>query len=85
VDETFRTLSYFDGAIVGRWASAPALFSVGLMDQTCPPSTCFAAYNWYGDGKVTDKAMEVYPFNEHIGGGDHHRQVVLDWLRDRLG
>ena len=29
----------FDGAILSRRASAPGLFSVGLMDQTCPPST----------------------------------------------
>ncbi len=85
VDQVFNTLSYFDGAILGRWASAPTLFSVGLMDQTCPPSTCFAAYNWWGNDKVGDKSIEIYPFNEHIGGGDHHRQKVLDWVRDKLG
>ena len=27
--------------------AAPALFSVGLMDDICPPSTVFAAYNHY--------------------------------------
>lgn len=85
VDQVFRTLSYFDGAILGRWASAPTLFSVGLMDQTCPPSTCFAAYNWWGNDTVSDKRVEIYPFNEHIGGGDHQRQVLLDWVRERLG
>ncbi len=51
VGQAMATLSYFDGAILGRRATAPALFSVGLMDLTCPPSTVFAAYNWYGGPK----------------------------------
>ena len=60
-----RTLSYFDGAVLARRATAPALFSVGLMDQTCPPSTVYAAYNaWAG----ADKRIVEYPFNDHEGG-----------------
>jgi cephalosporin-C deacetylase len=39
VRQTFATLSYFDGVNFARRAAAPALFSVALMDQTCPPST----------------------------------------------
>lgn len=38
-DSVFRTLSYFDGINFAARATAPALFSVGLMDQVCPPST----------------------------------------------
>ena len=48
VDAALRTLSYFDGVNLGRLATAPTLFSVALMDATCPPSTVFAAYNHYG-------------------------------------
>ncbi|NAZ86173.1 acetylxylan esterase, partial [Kineococcus indalonis] len=48
VEQTFRTLSYVDGANHALRASAPALFSVGAMDPVCPPSTVFAAYNRYG-------------------------------------
>ncbi|MFW6597698.1 acetylxylan esterase [Propionibacteriaceae bacterium Y2011] len=84
VEPAFWTLSYFDGAILGRWATAPTSFSVGLMDTTCPPSTCFAAYNWYGDGHVTDRDMQVYSFNGHEGGGDYRKQQLLDWLKPRL-
>ena len=47
-DTAYRTLSYFDGANLGRWATVPALFSVALMDEVCPPSTVFAAYHHYG-------------------------------------
>ncbi|MCB2573055.1 acetylxylan esterase, partial [Listeria monocytogenes] len=32
----------FDGVHLGRRASAPALCSVALRDQTCPPSPVFA-------------------------------------------
>ncbi|RBY87594.1 acetylxylan esterase [Blastococcus sp. TF02A-30] len=79
-DRVFRTLSYFDGAVLGRAASAPALFSVALMDQICPPSTVFAAYSAYGG----PKELSVYPFNDHEGGEAHHHRLQLDWLRDLL-
>ncbi len=64
VDRVLATLAYCDVAILGRRAKAPALFSVGLMDETCPPSTVFAAYNHYGG----PKEILVYPFNDHEGG-----------------
>ena len=59
-----RTLSYFDGAVLARSAKAPALFSVGLMDDICPPSTVYAAFNAYGG----PKEIREYPFNDHEGG-----------------
>ncbi len=82
LEQVFRTLSYVDGAVLGRLASAPGLFSVGLMDQVCPPSTVFAAFNAYGGA---DRSIEVYPYNEHEGGQAHHHGVQLDWLAARLG
>ena len=80
VGAVFRTLSYVDVAILGRRAAAPALFSVGLMDETCPPSTVFAAYNWYAG----PKDVVVYPFNDHEGGDEHHDVIKLGWLAERL-
>ncbi|HEY3957856.1 MAG TPA: acetylxylan esterase [Streptosporangiaceae bacterium] len=71
-----RTLAYFDGAVLARRAAAPALFSVGLMDQTCPPSTVFAAYNHYAGGKD----IRVYPYNDHEGGEGFHTAEQLRWL-----
>jgi cephalosporin-C deacetylase len=79
VDSVFRTLDYFDGVVLAPLATAPALFSVALMDQTCPPSTGFAAYHAYGG----PKDIEVYPYNDHEGGGGHHQARQLGWLRDR--
>jgi len=70
----FRTLSYFDGMNFAARANAPALFSVGLRDDICPPSTVYAAYNHYAG----PKDIRVYEFNQHDGGGAHQ---VLERLR----
>jgi cephalosporin-C deacetylase len=81
VEQALATLAYFDVAILGRWAKAPALFSVGLMDEITPPSTVYAAYNWYGG----PKEIREYPFNDHEGGGGFHDVAKMGWLADRFG
>lgn len=75
------TLSYFDGVHFAARGRAPALFSTALEDMTCPPSTVFAAYNAYAH---PDKAIEVYDFNDHEGGGPFQKAVQLGWLPGRL-
>lgn len=85
VEQAFRTLSYLDGVNFARRAHAPALFSVALMDVTCPPSTVFAAYNHYGQpANGTDKEIVVYPFNGHEGGAAEQLGRQLRWLGARL-
>lgn len=79
-DAAFNTLSYFDGAILGRRATAPALFSIALMDSVCPPSTCFAAYHAY----AAEKELRLYEFNDHEGGQGFQQVEQLRWLRARL-
>jgi cephalosporin-C deacetylase len=81
VDTVFHTLSYFDGAVLGRRATAPALFSVALMDDICPPSTVYAAYNAYGG----PKEIRVYPFNDHEGGQMFQEAAALRWAAPILG
>ncbi|HEX8488412.1 MAG TPA: acetylxylan esterase [Propionibacteriaceae bacterium] len=83
-DAAYRTLSYFDGVNLGRRATAPALFSVGLMDPVCPPSTVFAAFNAYGEQAGAAKDINVYPHNEHEGGGGYQVDAQLDWFRERF-
>lgn len=80
VDRVLATLSYFDVAILGRRAVAPALFSVGLMDATCPPSTVYAAFNAYGG----PKEIREYPYNDHEGGQGFHEVEKLRWLAARF-
>lgn len=80
VERAAATLAYFDGAVLARRASAPALFSVALMDETCPPSTVYAAYNRYGG----PKEIVEYAFNDHEGGAAFHDRAKLRWFADRL-
>ncbi|WP_326701432.1 acetylxylan esterase [Streptomyces sp. NBC_01754] len=69
-----RTLAYVDGVHFAARGRAPALFSVALEDQTCPPSTVFAAFNAYAHPV---KEIEVYDFNDHEGGGPFQQAVQL--------
>jgi cephalosporin-C deacetylase len=85
VEVAYRTLSYFDGVNLGRRATAPGLFSVGLMDPVCPPSTVFAAYNFYGEAAGVDKEISIYSHNEHEGGDGYQVEAQLDWFAARFG
>lgn len=77
VDRAFATLAYFDGVNFAKRATAPTLFSAGLMDPTCPPSTVFAAFNHH---RGADKEIAVYRFNGHEGGGWAQRIRQTEWL-----
>ncbi len=77
-DSVFGTLSYFDGVVFAKRSRCPALFSVALMDQVCPPSTVYAAYNHYA-GK--QKNIEVYRYNGHEGGGIHHERKRIEFVK----
>jgi cephalosporin-C deacetylase len=76
-ERVLRTLSYFDGINFAARASAPALFSVGLMDQVCPPSTVFAAHNHY----AARKEIEVYPYNGHENGEEFQAEKTVEFVR----
>ncbi|MFM2032105.1 MAG: hypothetical protein RLZZ297_870, partial [Chloroflexota bacterium] len=80
VEQVFATLNYFDGIHFARRAKATALFSVGLMDDICPPSTIYAAYNnWSGA-----KQMSVWQYNNHEGGGTFQAQDKMQFMRSLL-
>lgn len=79
IDTVFETLSYFDTVNFAARSRAEAAFSVGLMDQICPPSTVFAAYNHYAG----TKRMQVWPYNGHEGGGPLQAQQHVAFLLGR--
>lgn len=77
VDRVFETLSYFDGVNLAARGAGRALFSAGLMDETCPPSTVYAAYNhWPGE-----KQIRTYRYNHHEGGGNFQTVEKLRFLQ----
>jgi cephalosporin-C deacetylase len=79
-EEVFGVLDYFDGVNLAARATAPARYSVALMDAVCPPSTVFAAYNHYRGPADID----VWPFNGHEGGAQVQRMRQLRWLTETL-
>jgi cephalosporin-C deacetylase len=71
-------LSYFDGLNFASRAKSPALFSAGLMDETCPPSTVYAAYNHYAG----PKQIRAYEYNNHEGGANFQTVEKLKFLQE---
>lgn len=80
IDAVFATLAYFDGVNFAARARCEALFSVGMMDTVCPPSTVFAAYNHFAGAKQ----IRVWRYNQHEGGGPFQTLEKLAFLRTRM-
>jgi cephalosporin-C deacetylase len=56
-DEYWRRLGYIDVQNIAKRIKAEVLLGIGLLDDTCPPSTQFAAYNRIR----SRKSMVIYP------------------------
>ncbi len=62
-DEVFTKLGYIDLQFLAPRIKAKLMMGTGLMDNVCPPSTQFAAYN-----KMTcEKSVKIYPDFGHEG------------------
>lgn len=85
-DRVFHTLGYLDVVGHARRGRAPALFSAGLRDTVCPPSTVYAAYAAYGSrtAATVHKQIAAYPWNGHEGGDAHQSARQLHWLHTTL-
>ena len=80
VEDVFATLNYFDGIHFAKRAQAKALFSVGMMDDICPPSTVYAAYNnWAGAKQIC-----IWRYNRHEGGGNFQTQEKIQYMHRAL-
>ena len=55
--------------------------STALMDEICPPSTVFAAYNHYAG----EKDLTIWRYNHHEGGAAYQTQAKLRFLRELWG
>jgi cephalosporin-C deacetylase len=81
IDTAFNTLAYFDGVNFAARATTHALYSVGLMDLICPPSTVFAAYNYHAG----PKDIRVWRYNNHEGGGSYQAVEKVKFLTNLWG
>ncbi len=77
VDEFFHTLAYVDIQNLAKRIKGKVVMYTGLMDDVCPPSTQFAAFN-----KITSpKDLVIYPdfSHEHLPGqSDKELKFFLD-------
>jgi cephalosporin-C deacetylase len=80
IEAALETLKYVDCALLARRITAPALVAVSLMDDICPPSTVFAAYN---EIQASSKDISVYPYSGH-SVPPAHEERKLRHLREHL-
>jgi cephalosporin-C deacetylase len=79
VEQVHGVLEYFDGVNFAKRATAPAWFTTALMDEVCPPSTVFGAFNAYAGAS---KQIDIWPYNGHEGGQVEDEQQMLRVLRE---
>ncbi|WP_248927738.1 acetylxylan esterase [Paenibacillus hamazuiensis] len=71
-EQVYRTLSYFDGMNFAPRIKARTLMAITLQDTTCPPSTCFAAYNHL----AAEKELKIYHDYGHEGLPFHEEAMM---------
>jgi cephalosporin-C deacetylase len=77
-EQAYRTLAHVDNVNLARRIRARCLVSVGLMDDICPPSTVFAAYN----AIAAPKELALYPYSGHQPPTSHHDRRLADFARE---
>ena len=60
--------------------TAPTIVSAALMDEVCPPSGAFAAFN----ALSVPKQMEVFEWDGHDGGRAFFDQTALEFVATHL-
>jgi cephalosporin-C deacetylase len=73
----WRTLGYFDNAVLASRIKARAVIGVGLRDTITPPSTVFAAYN----AIEAEKEIAVFPYSGHALPTTHVEWQLADVSR----
>jgi cephalosporin-C deacetylase-like acetyl esterase len=79
-ESTLEILSYFDTVNLANRIECPTVMAIGLQDQVCPPTTCFAVFNRIRG----DKMHKIYPDKGH-GLGREHYEWVWSELREMFG
>lgn len=80
-NEIFTTLGYIDAAFLAKRIKGRVQFTTGLMDDVCPPSTQFAAYN----NITAPKELVVYPdfgHEELPGANDRTYFFMMEMLEE---
>lgn len=75
-EEVFNALGYIDIQHLAPRIEGETLWTLGLMDTVCPPSTQYAVYN-----KIRrEKSMRIYPDYKHEGGYPGTLDAIFTFL-----
>ncbi|MBL9215681.1 MAG: acetylxylan esterase [Opitutaceae bacterium] len=71
-----KTTGYYDVVNFAKRVKAPGLYLWGYNDETCPPTTMYAAYNGIRAPKRLVLALEM----GHVRLSPEHENAINDWL-----
>jgi len=82
--EILKASRYFDAVNFAARSKADAVMSVGFVDRTCPPTTCYAAYNQLqGKKQVINEPHMGHSAPSHIHQA--FREMILAHVKERTG
>lgn len=77
--EKINTASYYDVVNFARLLKIPGIYTLGFNDETCPPTSMYAAYNVIS----AQKELFVVPETGHWTFPEQ-RERLTDWLNTKL-
>jgi cephalosporin-C deacetylase len=78
--EKIKTAGYYDVVNFARGLTVNGLYTWGFNDETCPPTSMYAAYNVI----TAPKSLVLYPESGHWNFGEE-RAYMDSWMHKQLG
>ena len=78
--DKIRTTGYYDVVNFARLVKVPGMYSWGFNDETCPPTSMYAAYNVI----TAPKSLKLYLETGHWQFPEQ-REGMEGWLQEKLG
>lgn len=78
-DAKIKTVSYYDVVNFAKILKVPCIYSMGFNDETCPPTSMWAAYNSIS----SPKELKLYQETGHWTFPEEN-EVFTYWLLDKL-
>ncbi|MCU7550177.1 acetylxylan esterase [Chitinophagaceae bacterium LB-8] len=77
--EKLKTISYYDVVNFARNISVPGFYSWGYNDNTCPPTSIFAAVNTI----KAPKTIVITPISGHWRFEETNSESI-EWMKEQL-
>jgi cephalosporin-C deacetylase-like acetyl esterase len=74
-----KTTGYYDVVNFAKNLKVPCIYSMGFNDETCPPTSMWAAYNAIS----SSKELKLYQETGHWTFPEEN-EVIQNWLLDKL-